>query len=364
MPYIDANKAIRYGTVLFNTFKRGVSNMLRVYRGSSLIWTRLGVPDDKNFYVSSSRVSSESYLQAWNKSGDLITEVDSGTIAPSSFGNGVLVYNGFVYVINVNKIAKFTKTGTLVWNVLGDPVIDPGWASVTPGPPGFNRLQLAGSGRIGQTQNTFQEINADTGARTNSFQIVDSARDVWFLGTKKVYSKFNTQDPSYTIWYGGPGWIKANADWTYNTVTEAYCSYLHSSGVFAGSRSQSSPLAHSLTKLNTNGTVLWQRRDAGTNRVNPRVYMIKVDNNNNVYCVGTRGANLTTHKLDSNGTRIWARDHGTTVWSISIDESNGDVYTTGQVVSNISTRKYNSAGTLIWSRRVGGITDRSGGDFG
>jgi hypothetical protein len=353
MPYVDS-KAIKYGSILFNNFKRGATDMFRVYRENELIWTKFGVPSDENFYATSLRSGGPYVFQSWNKSGDLLFELDSVDYAFSGFGRGMIIVGDYIYVANQNKVAKITKNGTVIWNVLGR-AQDPSFSALvyTPAVGTLpNRIIAIGSGRIGTSLLTQVSINADTGAilTTGTGQYPDNVTDASGLSNKWVHTSLRIYDTTYTVWYGNIGLgQKTDADWRYDQGSDSFSCFLHSSGVYVGGRLNVSPepANFSLVKLNTSGSVVWQK-----NNVNNNVYSIYVDNSNNVYCSGTRRSNLTTHKLDSSGNILWSRDHGSVVWSISVDESNGDVYTTGNVISDISTRKYNSSGTLIWSRRV------------
>jgi len=121
-----------------------------------------------------------------------------------------------------------------------------------------------------------------------------------------------------------------------------------------------------LTKLDSNGVVLWSNLLGSTNQ--PSLYgkFLDIDALNNIYCHYSFPANNTSlRKYNPNGTLLYqVNTGGTQSFGCSLDNS-GNIYTlSGSNASNScnpscngsgSLKKYSSQGTLLWSYNLTNI---------
>jgi len=121
-----------------------------------------------------------------------------------------------------------------------------------------------------------------------------------------------------------------------------------------------------LVKLNSSGTIQWQKRihEASSSNEYQYIHGLALDSSSNVYVVG-RSPSSTGYiiKFNSSGTKQWdkgfagsqtARFRGVTV------DSSGNPIAVGEYQANSTVYglvvKYNSSGTVQWQRRVGETT--------
>ena len=99
-----------------------------------------------------------------------------------------------------------------------------------------------------------------------------------------------------------------------------------------------------LRKFNSSGTEQWIR-DTGV--AGSSINDIFVDDNFNVYAVGTVANGASLRKYNSAGTPQFTRNHGATVFAICSDGTS--IYISGDPVDNITTRQYSYAGVSGWT---------------
>lgn len=370
----NTDRAIRNGATLYNNFKRGDDDMVRVYRGGDLIWSKFAIPTATNIYTTSYQTSGPSYWNAWNQNGDVIFEGDIDLSATQC--HRMAEKNNFLYtgsgaksIGGGGRISKVSKNSGLVWNVTQessfgsyypDPIYAVSYDSVN------NRIWAVGNGRSGTARRTFVSVNADTGAHVSGGTLANIAHGVDVLGSKWcIVGSDNFGSVTYSVSYGNVG--STSADWRYDFsngegagTNQPWTCRVHSSGVYVGGDQSIPPEKDNfaLIKFNTSGVVQWQKDGMGS-----RVNDIFVDSSDNVYAASTKtgvGA-AQLYKYNSSGTLQWSREHGATLRSVVVDAS-GNVFVTGFLnTSDISTRKYNSSGTLQWSKRVLSPTNESFG---
>ena len=118
-------------------------------------------------------------------------------------------------------------------------------------------------------------------------------------------------------------------------------------------------------KYSPEGSLVWQKRLAYASSTNDIGTGIVLDSSENIYISGYTNASATNDavlvKLDSSGTILWQRKYGGTANEVgngvTLDGS-GNVYLVGHTstggTQDVSVVKYNSSGTIQWQRRVTG----------
>jgi hypothetical protein len=118
-----------------------------------------------------------------------------------------------------------------------------------------------------------------------------------------------------------------------------------------------------IVKLNSSGTVQWQRRFSGLYGRSDGGLHIGVDSLDNVYFLGytantSSKSNIVLIKFDTSGNVIWQRDIGNyqyslTPYSLSFDSSN-NIYFVASDESDLLIFKVDSSGSIIWQKSFGG----------
>lgn len=118
--------------------------------------------------------------------------------------------------------------------------------------------------------------------------------------------------------------------------------------------------ALNLVKVNTSGTLVWQRQIGSI--ISPNTYNITVDSSNNVFLVFDDANDLYSVKYNSSGTLQWENVLNTAgSWPLGIysdgvcTDSSGNLYFVGSnefEYSNSLLVKYNSAGTLQYANQI------------
>jgi hypothetical protein len=189
---------------------------------------------------------------------------------------------------------------------------------------------------------------------------VDSAKNVYLGGGSNISGINQWQIAKYNL-AGVLQWQK-NINSAAGTATYIVSLAVDSANnvyAFGGTGDDVPSNALQIIKLDTSGTILWQRqlgthfRDLGG---------ISLDSSNNVYICGggnTSGtSNTQVAKYDSSGAIQWQRslDAGNPS-CVGVDGS-GNVYVggyqnVGSPAFNYFIAKYNTSGTLQWSRQLG-----------
>jgi outer membrane protein assembly factor BamB len=189
---------------------------------------------------------------------------------------------------------------------------------------------------------------------------VDSSGNIYIAGTtgdqsgsgRGIVAKYNSS--------GTLQWQK-NIIPNLTSETSAYCITVDSSGnVYVGGMvSAGSAYDALIIKLDSSGTILWQRSLAGATNTTDTINAITVDSSGNVYITGYGYSFTDTFvmKYNSSGTLQWQRkltissDYGT---GISTDSS-ANVYVTirgGSSNTFSHIVKYNTSGTIQWQRKL------------
>ena len=131
-----------------------------------------------------------------------------------------------------------------------------------------------------------------------------------------------------------------------------------------------------VTKLDTNGTLVWQLIVNAPSGLEDRVNGIDIDAENNIYLTGYDGTQfsgkLFTAKISSGGILMWETGIGNSItndenegFDIAVRDSNniyavGDVYENYSYPCNTWLVKYNHVGDTLWTREFD-FEDYSGG---
>jgi len=131
---------------------------------------------------------------------------------------------------------------------------------------------------------------------------------------------------------------------------------------------------YGVVKLDTNGTLLWQKKIGGT--ISEYATAIAVDSSGNVYLNGYQnsdsygGHDYGVIKLDTNGNLLWQKKIGGINYdygqAISLDNF-GNVYVTGRQDSDVfggsqdyGVVKLDTNGNLLWQKKIGGTGQDQG----
>lgn len=110
-----------------------------------------------------------------------------------------------------------------------------------------------------------------------------------------------------------------------------------------------------LFKLNSSGTLLWQRKlSASTNATDVAFSVAVGPEDECVVCVGPTNSTTNLIKFDSTGNQVWQLTSTTRSFDITIDNS-GNIYIVGvNIYATYDTflAKLNSAGASQWQRRL------------
>lgn len=124
-------------------------------------------------------------------------------------------------------------------------------------------------------------------------------------------------------------------------------------------------------KYDTNGNILWSKKEDGSYNNDGKGYGIVVDNSGNVLVTGyvltqNNWEDIVVIKYTSAGKQSWSRTYNGSnndedkAWGIVVDADN-NIYITGHTTIDwysqnfdAVTLKYNSSGSLIWSKTYGG----------
>jgi hypothetical protein len=207
----------------------------------------------------------------------------------------------------------------------------------------------------------------------------DSLKNIYLCGVFR--SNVSARDHQYIVKYNQTGvlqWQRALLA-TFGTSSIAYGIAVHPSTgniYIAGDNGESSSSSLSVVKLDTNGTLQWQRRYANpTSGWNSEGFGVALDSSENVYISGEMqvvsggSGHSVILKFNSSGTLQWQRRLGgpsdtCNASGIAVDPS-GNCYITGLAgVSGIRflVAKYNTSGTLQWQRTLGVTSNLSWGE--
>jgi hypothetical protein len=171
---------------------------------------------------------------------------------------------------------------------------------------------------------------------------------------------------------GGSSWI--------SSLSIGSASYVATSRPFVdsdgniyvcGAHDPSSDARGYIVKYNKDGQILWQRSFDGAAVNNEIFRSIAVDSSGNVFVVGAfEGSNTSAYilKLNSSGTLLWQKKFSATgaaaAWSIAIDSSNNPYIACDASVSGAGIRasihKFDTNGNLTWSRYIDDTSSPSG----
>jgi len=167
--------------------------------------------------------------------------------------------------------------------------------------------------------------------------------------------------------------IGANGDSGNDIATDA------SGHIYVAGYSNGLAAAFLLIKYESNGKIVWSKRDIGDNSFNlAEAKKMKLDANGNIYLAG-RAINsdeipfLAVAKYDNNGNRIWMAVYNwqgsyfDTANDLAIDNS-GNVYITGRSYGigtgyDFATIKYDSSGNQVWAQRYSSAGNSSDGAY-
>jgi uncharacterized delta-60 repeat protein len=305
-----------------------------------------------------------------------------GLLGTGAFGRSITTESsGNIYVggnsnigSNNGLLAKYNSSGSLQWQrVFGD------GASET-----FYSTAVDSSGNIyacgysNASGDVFYAIVKYNSSGTVQWQInygssgfyslgsgiaVDTSGDVYFTGSSDASGASNI----YTVKVNSSGTVQWQKRLS-RTLLEAEKIATDSSGnVYVCGRA---PSAYSvgatntlfLVKYNSSGVLQWQKYLAA-NFNNTRAYGVATDSSGNVYIAGSELSNTSflVVKYDTSGTIQWKRKlgagSGTQIASAIAVDSSGNVYACGES-DNSGTRdiqivKYDTSGTIQWQRRLG-----------
>lgn len=176
-----------------------------------------------------------------------------------------------------------------------------------------------------------------------------------------------------TVWekrYNGTGADYDNA----SSIFVDPAGNVHVAGTSTGTGSGTD---FTIIKYNSTGSVLWTARYNGPGNGEDNAYLVKVDNNGNVYAAGSStgvgtGLDYAVVKYSSAGVQQWIAIYNgpgnavDEVYSLQVDNS-GNVYVTGYSnggasMDDICTIKYNSSGVGQWVKRYNGTANND--DYG
>jgi hypothetical protein len=317
------------------------------------------------FLTTSTNAANDLALLKVDQYGQFIWQTGLGLLASSdTVSNVQIASSGNVYISGTTQVAggnaallaKYDSAGVLQWQRTY-------YESSTP-------IRVFGGGIfIDSSENVYQVCLAATGVNAilisytsagvfstvRSFQAiapeqfqpsyvyVDGSGNQYMGGsgrggTGQYGALFTKGNPGLSIvacWSGGAGSQQGGVDIKADSAGNIFIALSYYDG--------GSNYSSTLLKLNTSGTVLWQRRYVnGSNRANA----IAVDTSNNVYLL-TPG---TITKYNSSGTLQWQRSSNQSMTSITW--ASGKLF----IGSSIGVLKVPDDGTATGSYTVGGST--------
>jgi Lectin C-type domain/Beta-propeller repeat len=170
-------------------------------------------------------------------------------------------------------------------------------------------------------------------------------------------------------------------EWYENVATDSFGNAYISGATYG---SLGGPLAGAddtfLAKYDSNGMLLWKRQLGGSSWDGSR--SVATDSSGNAYIVGETGNSLGGSgslvgnidawigKYSSNGTLLWTKQLGTTVYDGASDvviDNSGNIYISGWTEGSLGgtsaggidawVAKYNSSGTRLWTKQLGTSAD-------
>lgn len=126
-----------------------------------------------------------------------------------------------------------------------------------------------------------------------------------------------------------------------------------------------------VAKFDTNGNLVWQKTGTMSANINYNFYGVTTDSSNNIYVVGDGNDRGLLTKLDSNGAVLWQRDPGLAgigLRDVAIDSSGnnysvgffGTYQSQGAGANELYLLKYDTNNNLVWERTLGSASNEYG----
>jgi len=186
---------------------------------------------------------------------------------------------------------------------------------------------------------------------------VDSASNVYLGGGSNISSVNQWQIAKYNL-SGVLQWQKSinSASGTASSILSLAIDSSNNIYAFGGIGDDVASNALQIIKLDTSGTILWQRNlVTAFNNLGG----IRLDGSNNVYiCGGGSTSETEIAKYDSSGAIQWQRKLNATIPTCIGVDGSANVYVAGYnntsgPTYNYFIAKYDTSGTLQWSRQLG-----------